>query len=116
MNELHPSKGGKFQLSHIRRYIEYFLEQQTQRREYVKHQKALRGIEQLLLKTGSISKINESDTDTEIETIMESGLTKDITSFRLDGFQFYGKIIGKDKIVGDTFGSQREGSKTLFYF
>jgi hypothetical protein len=34
---------------------------------------------------------------------MHSGLTKDITDFSIHGFDFFGKIHGKDKIVGDTF-------------
>ena len=46
---------------------------------------------------------------------MNSGLSKDISGFSLHGFDFYGKILGKDKIVGDTFGYAKEGSKTVFY-
>ncbi len=70
----------------------------------------------MLLKTGSISKISENEKDDEILSIMESGLTKDISNFKIDGYEFYGKIMGKDKIVGDTFGAYRDGSKTIFYF
>jgi Stage II sporulation protein E (SpoIIE) len=47
---------------------------------------------------------------------MESGLTKNISDFKIDGYEFFGKILGKDKIVGDTFGHFRDGMKTIFYF
>lgn len=92
------------------------LEKRKARMEYLKRQKSLRSIEQLLLRTGSISKFNDEEKADEVITIMESGLTKDIGNFKIDGYEFFGKIIGKDKIVGDTFGSYRDGTKTIFYF
>jgi serine phosphatase RsbU (regulator of sigma subunit) len=87
-----------------------------ERNEYLKRQKSLRNIEQLLLRSGSISKVNNEENSEEIMTIMESGLTKDIGNFKIDGYEFFGKIIGKDKIVGDTFGTYKDGTKTIFYF
>lgn len=92
------------------------VEKNRERKEYLKRQKSLRNIEQLLLRSGSISKINNEENSEEIMTIMESGLTKDIGNFKIDGYEFFGKIIGKDKIVGDTFGSYKDGTKTIFYF
>lgn len=92
------------------------LQKNKDRNEYLKRQKSLRNIEQLLLRSGSISKINDSEKSEEIMNIMESGLTKDIGNFKIDGYEFFGKIIGKDKIVGDTFGTYKDGTKTIFYF
>lgn len=76
----------------------------------------MRAIEQLLLRSGTITKVKEGEKSEEIMHIMESGLTKDIGNFKIDGYEFFGKIIGKDKIVGDTFGKHKIGTKTIFYF
>lgn len=100
----------------VRAFYTNMLEKQKARNEYLKRQKSLRNIEQLLLRTGSISKINDEDNAEEVMSIMESGLTKDISNFKIDGYEFFGKIIGKDKIVGDTFGTYKDGTKTIFYF
>lgn len=83
--------------------------------EYIKRQKALKSIEQLLIRSGTITGIAEDSSNTELLSIMHSGLTKDIRDFSLHGFDFFGKIHGKDKIVGDTFGYCKEGNKTIFY-
>ena len=86
--------------------------------EYLRSQKSLRNIEKILLETGSISKISNIGGEQEIEilSVMESGLTKNISDFGIDGYHFFGKILGKEKIVGDTFGFHRDGSRTVFYF
>lgn len=89
---------------------------QTERKEYMKRQKALRNIEKLLLDTGSITKIKDADGDAELFSEMTSGLSKDISNFKINGYDFFGKILGKDKIVGDTFGFFEEGNRTVFYF
>ncbi len=89
---------------------------QREHREYLKRQKALRTIEQLLVESGSITKITDEEGNEELFSIMENGLTKDINNFSIDGYNFFGKIIGKDKIVGDTFGFHRDGTRTVFYF
>lgn len=77
---------------------------QAEHKEYIKRQKALRTIEQLLLESGSISKITDAQGNDELFSEMTSGLSKDISNFKIDGYDFFGKILGKDKIVGDTFG------------
>lgn len=92
------------------------VDKNRERNEYLRRQKSLRNIEQLLLRSGSINKVNNEENSEEIMTIMESGLTKDIGNFKIDGYEFFGKIIGKDKIVGDTFGTYKDGTKTIFYF
>lgn len=86
-----------------------------EKREYIKRQKALKDIERLLIQSGTIKNISEEDTDSEIFSVIQSGLSKDLGDFNMPGFDFYGKITGKDKIVGDTFGYHKEGSKTIFY-
>jgi hypothetical protein len=74
-----------------------------EKKEYLKRQKALRDIEQLLVQSGTIDNISDEKSNNELLSIMHSGLTKDITDFSIHGFDFFGKIHGKDKIVGDTF-------------
>ncbi len=103
-------------MSRFRGFYTDIVNKNKERNEYLKRQKSLRSIEQLLLRTGSISKVNNDENSEEIMTIMESGLTKDIGNFKIDGYEFFGKIIGKDKIVGDTFGTYKDGTKTIFYF
>ncbi len=86
-----------------------------EKKEYLKHQKALKDVERLLVQSGTIEKITDENSNDELLSIMHSGLTKDINDFSLHGFDFFGKIHGKDKIVGDTFGYYKDGNKTLFY-
>jgi serine phosphatase RsbU (regulator of sigma subunit) len=100
----------------VSQYFSRLFSTYQKRQEYLKKQKTLRNIEQLLVKTGSISKVESIDAEGEIISIMESGLTKNISDFKIDGYEFFGKILGKDKIVGDTFGHFRDGMKTIFYF
>ncbi len=92
------------------------LQKNNERREYIKRKRSLRAIEQLLLRSGAITKAKEGEKSEDITYIMESGITKDIGDFKIDGYEFFGKIIGKDKIVGDTFGKYKFGTKTIFYF
>lgn len=87
----------------------------AEKKEYLKRQKALKDVERLLVQSGTIEKISDESSNTELLSIMNSGLTKDISDFSIHGFDFFGKIHGKDKIVGDTFGYYKEGNKTLFY-
>ena len=93
-----------------------YFEANAKRRDYLQKQAVLKKIEKLLIQTGSITKIESADAESDILTIMESGLTKNISDFKIDGYEFFGKIIGKDKIVGDTFGHFKDGNKTVFYF
>ncbi len=86
-----------------------------EKKEYLKRQKALKDVERLLVQSGTIENVNDGDGSNELFSIMHSGLTKDINDFSIHGFDFFGKIHGKDKIVGDTFGYYKEGNKTLFY-
>lgn len=85
------------------------------KKEYSKRQKALKDIERLLVQSGTIENVSEKNNNDELFSIMHSGLTKDLNDFSLHGFDFYGRIMGKDKIVGDTFGYYKEGNRTLFY-
>ena len=86
-----------------------------EKKEYLKRQKALKDVERLLVQSGTIENIGDANSSSELFSIMNSGLTKDINDFSIHGFDFFGKIHGKDKIVGDTFGYYKEGNKTLFY-
>lgn len=86
-----------------------------EKKEYLQRQRALKNIEQLLVRSGTIEGISDESANTELLSVMHSGLTKDLNDFSLQGFDFFGKIHGKDKIVGDTFGYYKEGNKTLFY-
>lgn len=79
-----------------------------EKKEYLKRQKALKGIEQLLVQSGTIENVSDDDSGNELLSVMHSGLTKDIKDFSIHGFDFFGKILGKDKIVGDTFGYYKE--------
>lgn len=103
-------------LEKYREILTYLKKRQEERQRYLKNQQDLQRLEQMLLESGSITKITNEGGEEDVLTIMESGLTKDISDFRLDGYNFYGKIIGKDKIVGDTFGCYRNGTKTIYYF
>ena len=75
-------------------------------------------MEKLLLRCGSIDNISAVDMrDDELFSIINSGLTKDVSDFDTYGFDFFGRIIGKDKIIGDTFGYfKADDHKTIFYF
>lgn len=86
-----------------------------EKKEYLKRQKALKDVERLLTQSGTIDNISDKGSNSDLLSIMHSGLTKDINDFSLHGFDFFGKIHGKDKIIGDTFGYYKEGNKTLFY-
>lgn len=86
-----------------------------EKQEYVTRQRALKNIEKLLIRSGTIENVTDSESSEDLFSIMNSGLSKDISGFSLHGFDFYGKILGKDKIVGDTFGYVKEGNKSIFY-
>lgn len=86
-----------------------------EKKESQKRQKALKDIEHLLAQSGTIENVSEENSNHELFSIMHNGLTKDISDFSLHGFDFFGKIHGRDKIVGDTFGYYKDGNKTLFY-
>lgn len=86
-----------------------------EKQEYVTRQRALKNIEKLLIRSGTIENVTDSESNEDLFSIMNSGLSKDISGFSLHGFDFYGKILGKDKIVGDTFGYVKEGNKSVFY-
>ncbi|MDD5197736.1 MAG: PP2C family protein-serine/threonine phosphatase [Candidatus Gracilibacteria bacterium] len=96
-------------------FIKSFTEKNLEKKEYLKRQKALKDVERLLTQSGTIENITDELFNSELLSITHSGLTKDINDFSLHGFDFFGKIHGKDKIVGDTFGYYKEGNKTLFY-
>lgn len=85
-----------------------------ERSEYLKEQRTLKKLEELLVRSGGISGIGAGNEDTLQE--LHAGTTRAVGNFAISGYDFFGKIIGKDRIVGDTFGSYREGRKTTFYF
>lgn len=87
-----------------------------EKEEYVKRHRALKDLERLLVASGTIENINDESVDAGIFANVHHGLTKDIGDFDLPGFDFYGRILGKDKIVGDTFGFYKDGTRTVFYF
>lgn len=76
--------------------------------EYLKKEKALKDLERLLVQSGTIENINDVNSHNELLSLVFNGLTKDLSDFSLHGFDFFGKIHGKDKIVGDTFGYHKE--------
>ncbi|MDD2566320.1 MAG: PP2C family protein-serine/threonine phosphatase [Candidatus Gracilibacteria bacterium] len=92
-----------------------------QRDEYVKKMKTIGSLEKLIAKSGSIDSISQLDmsiiTNEETFNILSTGLIKDLKDFETYGFDFFGKIFGKDKIIGDTFGHFKTlGNKVVFYF
>jgi len=70
--EAGKEKQGSRWFSKIRSVYQGAVDKNRERNEYLKRQKSLRNIEQLLLRTGSISKINNDENSEEIMTIMES--------------------------------------------
>lgn len=89
-------------------FIKNFRFKSFERKEFLKRQKALNDIEKLLLKSGTIDDIRLENVDHAILSTLHTGLTKDISNFSIHGFDFFGKIHGKDKIIGDTFGYYKE--------
>ncbi len=108
-------KGGVPFFKKISLFIKTVGIKNLEKKEYLKRQKALKDVERLLVQSGTIENVSDGDGSNELFSIMHSGLTKDINDFSIHGFDFFGKIHGKDKIVGDTFGYYKEGNKTLFY-
>jgi hypothetical protein len=72
----------------------------------------------MLLLSGSIDNISSLDSHEEdLFSVINSGLTKDVGDFNMYGFNTFGRIMGKDKIIGDTFGYYKtDDNKTIFYF
>jgi len=113
-----PDLKGKNDIPFLKRIsllIKNFGIKNLEKKEYIKRQRALKDIERLLTQSETINNISDENSNNELLSIMHNGLTKDIKDFSLQGFDFFGKILGKDKIVGDTFGYHKEWNKTLFY-
>ncbi|NVP17598.1 serine/threonine-protein phosphatase [Candidatus Gracilibacteria bacterium] len=60
------------------------------------------------------SRINEELASRKLENI-HRGLVKEINKYKMIGYDLYGKILGADKISGDTFGLE-ENSKNYKFF
>lgn len=113
-DELKNKKG----ISPIKRLSLFFKQMRVkslEKQEYVTRQRALKDIEKLLIRSGTIENVTDNESNEDLFSIMNSGLSKDISGFSLHGFDFYGKILGKDKIVGDTFGYAKDGNRSVFY-
>lgn len=80
--------------------------------------KALREIESILMKNNGASSISigSDSLKLEIETI-KAGFVRDFSNFKLSGFDFFGKILGKDEVTGDAFGFKKfeDEARTIFY-
>lgn len=89
-----------------------------QRWEYVKKMKTLESLEIMLAKIGSINNVWSIDINQDdVFSIINSWMTKEIEGFEMYWFDVLGKIIGKDKIIWDTFGHfKSQNNKTVFYF
>lgn len=107
MQDLKVKKNVSF-ITRITLFIKNYKIESLEKREYLGRQKALKDIERLLVQSGTIENISDEDSNNELLSITHSGLTKDINDFSIHGFDFFGKIHGKDKIVGDTFGYHKE--------
>jgi hypothetical protein len=107
INDLKEKKDVSF-LKKMTSFIKKIGSKEEERKEYIKRQKALKNIEQLLIQSGTIDNINDGNINSDMLSAMNKGLTKDVSDFSLHGFDFFGKIHGKDKIVGDTFGYHKE--------
>ncbi|NCP76712.1 hypothetical protein GW830_01025 [bacterium] len=106
-----PDLKGKNDIPFLKRIsllIKNFGIKNLEKKEYIKRQRALKDIERLLTQSETINNISDENSNNELLSIMHNGLTKDIKDFSLQGFDFFGKILGKDKIVGDTFGYHKE--------
>lgn len=90
--------------------------QSNHKEEAYKHQKVLSDIEKMLKKSKNMDEINVDNIQDSHLSVIRSGLQKVISTFELPGFDFYGKIIGKDKITGDTFGYATQWDSVIFYF
>ncbi|EKE29357.1 MAG: hypothetical protein ACD_2C00185G0002 [uncultured bacterium (gcode 4)] len=92
-----------------------------ERTDYIKRMKTLNSLEMLLAKTWSINNISNLDMENMekdwVFSVIHSWTEKDIWDFDTYGFDFFGKIIGKDKIIWDTFGHYKTmTNKVIFYF
>lgn len=96
-------------------FIKTFKHKNLEKKENLKRQAALNNIEKLLIKSGTIENISDEYSDGKFFTAIQTGLIKNVSNFSIHGFDFFGKIHGKDEIVGDTFGYYKEENKTLFY-
>ncbi|MDD2487200.1 MAG: SpoIIE family protein phosphatase [Candidatus Gracilibacteria bacterium] len=103
-----------------KKFLRFFLNfvlMMRSRNDDNKRQKSLNKIERLLSKHGTINDIDLKVIDDDFFDHISKGLVKDLEGFTLKGFNVFGRIIGKDRIVGDTFGYKHiENDKTLFYF
>ena len=98
-----------------------YLEFQARRekyRDYISRAKNLRSIEDLLRKAGALNLVDGSiDPNSESAlNIIQHGTIKDVEWFSLPGFNFEGRILGKDGVIGDTFGYFHRKNSTIFYF
>gem|GEM_PF-2480433 len=109
------NKKGISPLKRLSIFLKQIRVKNLEKQEYVTRQRALKNIEKLLVRSGTIENVTDNESNEDLFSIMNSGLSKDISGFSLHGFDFYGKILGKDKIVGDTFGYVKEGNKSVFY-
>lgn len=105
----------------VEKFQEYLRQKKLaklEKTEYLKRQHVLQSIEKILLRSGSIDRVGDIDVnEDEMFSILSSGLTKDVWDFKNYGFDFYGKIMGKDKIIWDTFWYYKaDNSRTIFYF
>lgn len=117
--EIHERQNsvGSFRLSFLQKIKTVLAEYDKGRREraaYVKEQKNLKDIESLLLRAGGI--VGIPDGSEALLDEVKSGAARAVSGFSLPGYDFFGEIMGKDHIVGDTFGSYTEGKRTIFYF
>lgn len=92
-----------------------------ERNDYIKRIKTLGKLEMLLTKSWSINNINWDDFDKfwkeDVFSLIWWWIMKDIWDFETYGFDFFWKIIWKDKIVWDTFWHFKTlNNKVVFYF
>ncbi|MDD3793380.1 MAG: SpoIIE family protein phosphatase [Candidatus Gracilibacteria bacterium] len=80
-------------------------------KENIKRKKLLDEINLLIEEE---SRVNEEIAEKKLENI-HKGLVKEITNQKIIGYDLYGKILGADKISGDTFGLEESKEKYNFF-
>jgi len=88
------------------------------RRDMEKKKSTLSQVERLLLRAGSIEKINMSmEQQSTLFSSIRKEVTKDVSGFDLPGFDVFGKSIGAESIIGDAFGCQAlQDGRSFLYF
>ena len=105
-------------LERLKKMYRDFQARREKYRDYISRAKNLRAIEDLLRRAWALNLVDGSiDPNSESAlNIIQHGTIKDVEWFSLPGFNFEGRILWKDGVIGDTFGYFHRKDSTIFYF